>query len=173
VNTGVAKSLVAIAALGAALIHLALVISAPVPLAVILVILGVTEFGWGMLTLSLGRMLAPQIVRVVALAPVLLWSLIVVIADVLQAPEVASYFSVVPMAVATLFELFSAIVITRQLRNEKQAPGPASSRRAFVGLVVGALVIATLTAPALAYAQAGGTSPHARQSFSTTDHPGH
>jgi hypothetical protein len=170
---GGSRSLVAFAAIGAALIHLALVLSSPLPLAVVLAILGVTEFGWGIVTLSRGRMLAPRIVRVVALAPVLLWSLIVVVASVLQAPEVASYFSFMPMAIATLFELFSAILITRQLREDDRATHATSPRRTVVSLIVGALVIASLTAPALAYTQVGATNPHARQSFGTMDPMGH
>ena len=43
------------AAIGAGLIHLAMVVSSPLPVAIVLVGLGVTEIGWGILAFANGR----------------------------------------------------------------------------------------------------------------------
>ena len=167
------RSWLAFAAIGTAVIHLALVISSPLPLGIVLVVLGIAEFGWGVLTLSRDRVIAPKVARVGAIAPVLVWSVIVVAATMLDAPEVASYFNFFPMAIATLFELFVAISITLQLRREARPSQPAPAGRYLIGLFAGALVVATITTPALAFTQAGVNNPHASHYFSNTGHAGH
>jgi hypothetical protein len=169
----VLRGWLAFAAIGTAVIHLALVISSPPPLAVVLVILGVVEFAWGVFTLARDRLLFPRAARIGAMAPVLLWSVIVVLGTVLDNPEVTSYFNFIPMFVATVFELFIALTITTVLRREKRSAKTASAGRYLLGMFAGALIVAAMTTPALAFTTAGSVDPHAAHFFTGTGHAGH
>ena len=172
----VARSWVAFAAIGAAVIHLALVIGSPPPLAVAMALLGVAEFGWGIASLSRDRMLVPRVAVAVAVVPLILWSLAVVLSAALKTGVIVSELPLFPLAVAGVFQIVAAIVITRQLRADAAAdpdrPVPPAARRHLLGMVVGALVVAALTAPALAVTQAGANDRNGSQYFST-DHSGH
>jgi hypothetical protein len=169
----VLRGWLAFAAIGTAVIHLALVISSPAPLAVVLVLLGVVEFAWGILTLARDRILFPRVARIGAMAPVLLWSLVVVLATLLDAPAVASYFNFIPMFVATVFQLFIALSITTVLRAEARTAKAVSPTRYLLGMFAGALVVVALTTPALSFTTAGSVDPQAAHFFTGTGHAGH
>lgn len=168
-NHQLTKGWIAFAGIGTALIHLALVIGSPLALGLLFVALGLAELGWGVFTLSREQIVAPRIARIGALAPVLLWSLVLVLSTVIDAPRLASYFSFIPMAVATLFELFIVVGITVQLRT----PDRARASHSLLGLFVGAVVIACLTVPALAFTQAGQINANPTYNFGNPDHAGH
>ncbi|MCU1514002.1 MAG: hypothetical protein JWO10_1092 [Microbacteriaceae bacterium] len=163
----ITRGWLAFAAIGAGVIHLALVINAPLPLAVVLGLLGIAEFGWGVMVLSRDRVVVPRLARAGAIVPMIAWSLMVVTATVLGAPFLASIFNFVPMAVASLFELFIAGYLSVQLRRDPQVDGGKTPKRApaaglyLIGMFAGALLVAALTTPALAYTQAGIDNPHA------------
>lgn len=155
------------AALGAGLIHLALVVSSPLPIGIVLAGLGVAEFGWGVLTFARDRLVLPQVARIVAIAPVILWSLLVVTATLLDTPGLASSLTLVPMAVATLFGLFAAAVLSRYIRRQQgtdaaaDAPAMPSAGRYLLALTVGGVLVGALTTPALAATDAGRyAQPH-------------
>ena len=135
------RSWVAFAAVGAGLIHLALVISAPLLGGVLLAGIGIAEFAWGVLVMFDERFLAPRIAVVAALAPVALWIAALVLG--------VQSFRPAPLAVATLFELFIALAIAVSLRRGRAAT-LVGTGRFVVGLLVGAVVIGALTATALA-----------------------
>lgn len=156
------------AAIGAGLIHLALVVSSPAPIAGALLVLGVLEFGWGVLTFARDTLIAPAVARVVAIAPIVLWSLLVVISTLLQNPAIVSSLTFLPMAAATVFEVFAATVLSVHLRRSSGTAGDADATasaaasatvthpgRYLLALSAGALVMAGLTTPALAATEAG------------------
>jgi hypothetical protein len=138
--SAVTRSWIAFAAVGAGLIHLALVISAPLVGGALLAAIGIAEFAWGVLVMFDERFLMPRIAVLAALAPVALW-----IAALLLGVQA---FRPAPLAVATLFELFVAIAIALSQRRARAA-GPTGTRRFVIGLLVGAVVVGTLTAAAL------------------------
>lgn len=168
----ITRTWLAFAALGAGLIHLALVISSPPPVAVALAVLGVAEVGWGILTFAKDDLLLPEVVRVVAVAPVIVWSLLVVASVLLDAPFLSSSLTLVPMAIALVFQFFVAAVITGHLRRLPDRPVsdpdvPAAPPRApsagryLLALFAGALLVSGLTTPALAATKAGQyAQPH-------------
>ena len=135
------RSWIAFAAVGAGLIHLALVISAPLVGGILLAGIGITEFAWGVLVMFDERFLVPRVAAFAAIAPVALWILALVLG--------VQSFRPAPLAVATLFELFVAMAIAVSLRRGGSA-GALSTGRFVIGLLVGALVIGALTAAALA-----------------------
>lgn len=159
------------AALGAGLIHLALVISSPLPLAIVLAGLGAAEFGWGVLTFARDRLVAPRVARIVSITPVIVWSLLVVGAALLDAGWLASSLPLVPMGIATVFQLFIAAVLSVNLRRIDQDDAPAtdaasatvmpSAGRYLLALTVGGILVGALTTPALAATEAGKyAQPH-------------
>lgn len=158
------------AAIGAGFIHLALVVGSPPPIAVPLLLLGLAEFGWGVLTFARDELLAPSMARIVAIVPIVMWSLLVVVATLLPAPEIVVPLTFLPMAAATVFEVFVAGILSVHLRRGAAsafageepdaaarvvAPATPPAGRYLLALGVGALVMAGLTTPALAATEAG------------------
>ena len=187
----VTRTWLAFAALGTGMIHLALVISSPLPIAAVLLLLGVVEFGWGVMTFMRERIAYPRWVLFGALLPILLWGLLTAAATALQTPTVASSLGLTALGLATLLELFVAVVLAVQLRRGVDFSAPSrmpSAGRYLTGLLIGGIAVAALTTPALAATEAGVyAQPHGEHSDSfvprvgTTDtsvldlpeHPGH
>lgn len=166
------RTWLAFAAIGTGLIHFALVLGSPLGLGIALSVLALAEFGWGVVTFSRDEVVAPRVALVVALAPVGAWTLLLVASSSLESPELAAALPLLPLAIASLFELFAAAVLGIHLRRRDKdarptAPGVA---RYLLGLAAGALVVAALTTPALAATEAGEYAvPHG----TGFDLPGH
>jgi hypothetical protein len=159
----IVRGWLAFAALGTGIIHLALVIGAPLPLAVVFGVLGFTEFAWGVLTFA-REPLAPRVALVVAVVPIVGWAVILSTGPSM-APGLLESLDLLPIAVSTLFELFVVGVLGLQLRRDREATTPPprapGTAKYLLGIGAGALVIATLTSPALAATEAGaGASMH-------------
>lgn len=147
------RAWVSFAAIGTGLIHLAMVLSAPLWLAIPLTVLGMVEFGWGVLTFASDPPLVPLAAIVVAIVPVLAWITLLTMAG--SIPEIANPSTLVPLGIASVFELFVAAVLGRQLQRPRPTPAPKpSTPRYVIGIAAGALVTAALVTPALAAAQA-------------------
>jgi len=162
----IARTWLGFAAMGAGMVHFALVITAPPALAAVLLLLGLAECGWGIATFARERLIAPRIARLGALLPVVLWSLLVVAATLLDAPALAASLTLLPMAVATALDLFVAVVLSRVLQRadadlRPRAAVAPSAGRYLIGLMAGATVVAALVTPALAGTEAGRLAqPH-------------
>ncbi|MDQ2698793.1 MAG: hypothetical protein M3Y46_08375 [Actinomycetota bacterium] len=163
----IVRGWLAFAAVGTGLIHLALVIGAPVPLAVLFGVLGFVEFAWGVLTF-VREPFAPRVAIVVAVVPVVAWGVLITLAASGGMPELAASIALVPLAVATLFELFIVAVLGSHVRRaadpagrEDGASRTPGTTKYLIGISAGALVVASLTSPALAATEAGqGAVPH-------------
>jgi hypothetical protein len=166
----ITRTWLAFAAVGTGLIHFALVVGSPLALGVILAIIGLLEFGWGVLTFARETVPFPRLVLVGALAPLLGWGALLVISTAAEDPAIASALPFFPLAVASLFELFIATVVAVHLRRASEvSPVAPSVARYLLGLAAGALVVAALTTPALAATAAGSVAqPHGEH----TDIPG-
>jgi hypothetical protein len=171
--SAITRTWLAFAAIGTGLIHVALVIGSPLAVGIPLAVLGLTEFGWGVLAFARDTVGFARTAVVVAIAPVVLWGLLLVTSTISQAPELAGTLGVIPLAVATVFELFIAGVLAVHLRRgaERAATLPAPGvGRYLVGIVVGGLAVAGLTTPALAATEAGlYAQPHGEQVAPATD----
>ena len=155
------------AAIGAGLIHLAMVVSSPVPVAIVLVGLGVTEFGWGVLTFAKERLIGASAARIVAIGPMVVWSMLVFAATLSDAAWLASFLPLIPMAIATVFELFAVAVLSLHLRLSRETdaavstPASPSVGRYLLAVTVGGILVGALTTPALAATEAGKyAQPH-------------
>ena len=154
----ITRTWLAFAAIGTGLIHLALVLGSSVGLGLALAALGLAEFGWGVLTFARETVPLPRAAAVVAGSPVAAWTLLLVVSSVAEAPEFAASLGFLPLAVASLFELFAVAVLGVHLRRRRDAdarPAAPGVTRYLLGLVAGALVVAALTAPAIAATRSG------------------
>lgn len=145
-------------ALGAGLVHLALVIGSPLAVGIPLVIVGAAEFAWGVFAFTRPTLPLPRLARVAALIPILGWVAVLVLGGI----GTIGGLRVLPMLVASLLDLAIAIGITWILRRDPaQAPALLRPGRYLLSLGAGALVVAALTTPALAATEAGDAAiPH-------------
>ena len=167
----ITRSWLSFSAIGAGVIHLALVISSPLAIGIPLVLLGVAELTWGVLILVTDRLLWPRLAQAGAITPLLLWSLLTVTATLLSAPQITSSLRFLPMAIATIFELFIAGVLSVVLRRQSETDTatqteteteqsspvgkPASAVKYLSAVIIAGVLVGALTTPALAATQAG------------------
>ncbi len=162
----VTRMWLAFAAICTGIIHAALAVTAPLPLALLLVVLGLTELAWGVVAIVRDRIVAPVAVLTVALAPLAGWGVLLLAAAAGGARDLLSALPLLPMAVAGTFELFVALVIGRRVRAGTRTAITDSSKQVSAGrflaaLFAGALASAALVTPALASTGAGaGALPH-------------
>ena len=174
--SGVLRNLLGCLALGAGLVHVALVIGSPPPVAAVLLVVGAAEFVWGAFTIARPTPPVPQLARAAAFAPVIGWALLLVIAGADSLGPLTSSTRLLPMLVAGLFDLLVAGGLTVMLRRAAAPSRPAADAipltgRRLVAVIVGALLIAAITAPALAATEAGQLAGTPGTSF--VDTPGH
>jgi hypothetical protein len=172
----VLRSWLGFLAIGAGLVHVALAVGSPAAVAAALVLVGAAEFGWGALTIARPRPPLPQLARAAAFVPVIAWALLLVVAGTDSLGPLTSSTQLLPMLVASLFDLLLAGGLTAMLRRETAAnrgvaPAAAHPGRRLIAVIAGALVIAAITAPALAATEAGQLAGSPGTSFVGT--PGH
>lgn len=148
----VARAWLGFLALGAGLIHLALAIGAPLAVAAPLLVVGAAEFGWGVFAFTGPRIPVPRVARLLALAPILGWVLL------LLAGGGGLGVRALPMIVASLFDVALAIGISIVLRRAGRPAAPIGTARYLLGVAAGALIVAALAVPALAATEAGGST---------------
>ena len=155
----IVRGWLAFAAVGTGIIHLALVIGAPLPLAVVFGLLGFAEFAWGVLAF-VREPFAPRVAIAVAVVPIAAWGVLITMAAGGSVPEVAASLNLLPLAIATLFELFIVAVLGSHVRRTADhTPRTPGTAKYLVGICAGALVVAGLTSPALAATEAGLGAP--------------
>jgi hypothetical protein len=115
----------ALAALGAALIHLAVGAGSPPAAMVALLVIGLAELAWAIAVLRADRLPIASAAAVGALVPVAGWALLVSAAVVLDAPGITSGIPALPMLAATLLDLVVAAVIGRHLRSRAETDAEA------------------------------------------------
>jgi hypothetical protein len=146
------------AALCAGIIHLAMIGNSPLPIAILLAVIGALECVWGLVTFARDRLLFPRVVLVVALAPILLWGALVGSAVVSKDPAVSSYLGFEAMAIASGLGLFISVVLAVHVRIGTDFRVPTretSAPRYLLGVFLGGLLAAAIVTPALSASDAG------------------
>ena len=164
--TVIVRAWLSFAAIGAGIIHLALVISSPLAIGIPLALFGIAELTWGVLILVKDRLVSPRLAHAGAVTPLLLWSLLTVTVTLLAAPQVASSLRFVPMGIAAIFELFIAgvlsVILRRRTETETEpstpAAKPATAVKYLSAVIVAGVLVGALTTPALAATQAGAVA---------------
>ncbi len=146
----ITRGWLAFAAVGAGLIHFSLVLTADAVAAPVLAVVGVIEFGWGVLAMFDERFTFARVVSIAALAPTAAWVLALVLGF-------GGSFRPVPLALAGLLEFFVAGALIVDRRRARPASAVTTGRY-LVGLAVGALLIGGITALGLAASASGQPS---------------
>ncbi|WOF21457.1 hypothetical protein N8K70_08570 [Microbacterium betulae] len=141
----------ALASWGAGLILFAVAAGAPPWAAVALCLWAVATFGWGVIALRAVRLPAPRTTLACALGAVAV-GLVLVLAGTLGP---------VPFAALTVLHLLVAGCAAASLRRGPSAARHERPGRTVFALVAGALAVAALTTPALAFTEPGSSAvPH-------------
>ena len=149
----------ALAALGAALIHLAVGAGSSPASMVALLVIGAAELAWAVAVLRSDRLPTPAWAVVGALVPVAGWALLVSAAVVLAAPGITSGIPALPMLAATLLDLTIAAVVGRHLRSRAESEAEATCTAVESRLPADiALVGSGAALPAVSPAASGGGS---------------
>lgn len=161
----ITRTWLAMAAIGAGLIHMALGAGAPLPLAILLIAIALAELGWGIAAVVRNRVPFATVALIGSLVPIVGWALLIAVASVAEAPALLTPLPFLAMGAATLMGLFVAGALAVDFRRRKAriavtdgadaGTGAPSTGRYLTGVLVGALLVSGLTTPALANTAAG------------------
>ncbi|GIT78550.1 hypothetical protein LLS1_02190 [Leifsonia sp. LS1] len=148
------RAFLAVAALGAGLLHAALAPSAPLPLLILLVIVAAAELAWSVTTLARDLPLVFRLVPVLALIPVGLWASLAVVGATATSGTVLA-LPLIPMGVASLLDVAVAAVSAVVLRRGRPASQRGGALRFVAALALSASAVCAVTIPALGLTDAG------------------
>ncbi len=151
----VIRTLAGITAIGAGVVHLALVPGTVLPLLLVLAVIGAAQVAWGVIALVRRSMPVPSLALLGGIAPAFLFPLAAVGGDAL--------LSALPTAAllgATVLSLGGAFLVALHQRAERRQAEPRRARPAFVlpALALGVGVIAGIATPAIAASEIGGAT---------------
>ena len=147
------RAWLAVAALGAGLLHAALAASAPLPALIVLVAIGAAELAWAGMTFARDR---PPFLRAslyLALLPVALWAAVASIGAASGAGTVLA-LQPLPLVVASALDLAVAATVAVVIRRGRPARDSGAIRFVLT-LLVSAAVVSGVTIPALGVTNAG------------------
>jgi hypothetical protein len=151
----------ALAALGAALIHLAVAAGSPPAVMAALLVIGVAEGAWAVAVLRSDRLPAASWAVLGALVPVAGWALLVTAAVVMSAPDITTGIPAIPMLAATLLDLVVAAVVGRHLRSRAESEAEAVCTSVEASLPADVALVGTGAARPSAAAAAAPTTASA------------
>lgn len=161
---------IALAALGAGLVHVAVGAGSPLVLLIPLVALGAAELGWAVATFARDRVPLPWAGFGLLLAPVIGWALVLTAGVLSRGAAFSGLLPVFPMASASLLCIVGAALLAIVLRQGDAAADEARTPRAsaphgvgrfLAGIAIGSFAVAAIVTPALAATQAGEDAvPH-------------
>ena len=165
----VIRILAGIAAIGAGIVHLALVPGTVLPLVLMVVIIGTAQLSWGVVTLVRGSMPVPALALLGGIAPAFLFPLAAVGGDAMLAA-----LPTATLLGATLLSLGGSSLVAVHLRRSHGEAAPRRARPALMlpALALGVAVVAGIATPALAASELGGrTAEVAEQPTGPSDGP--
>lgn len=148
------RAFLAVAALGAGLLHAALAPSAPPALLAAFLLLAIAELGWAAAALARDRPPVFRLVPALALLPVGLWAALAVVGATASGGTVIA-LPFVPMGAASLLDVAIAATAAVVIRRGRPDPDQSGFLRFFVALVLSACAVCAVTIPALALTDAG------------------
>lgn len=149
-----ARAWLAVAALGAGLLHAALAASAPLPALIVLLTIGAAELAWAVAALARDEPPFLRAALFLALLPVGAWAAIASIGASTEAGAVLA-LPPLPLAVASMLDIAVALTIAVLVRRHRPAPQNAGAGRFIAALVVSAAAVCAVTIPALSVTDAG------------------
>ncbi|MFF1572674.1 hypothetical protein ACFVWR_08010 [Leifsonia sp. NPDC058292] len=149
-----ARAWLAVAALGAALLHAALAASAPLPALIVLLAIGAAELAWAAATLARDQPPALKASLFLALVPVGAWAAIATVGATTEAGTVLA-LPPLPLGVASLLDVAISLTVAVLLRRNRPAPQNTGAGRFVLSLALSAAVVCGVTIPALGVTDAG------------------
>ena len=148
------RAFLAVAALGAGLLHAAVAPGAPLPLLLVLVLIAAGELAWSVAALAGDRPPLFRLVPVLALVPLGVWAALAVVGATASSGTVLE-LPVAPMGVASLLDVCVAAVSAVVVRRGAPARQSSGALRFVVALAVSASAVCAVTIPALGATDAG------------------
>ncbi|WP_348789521.1 hypothetical protein [Leifsonia sp. NPDC080035] len=153
------RAFLAVAALGAGLLHAALAPGAPLPLLVAFVAVAAAELGWAAAALARDRPPLFAAVPALALVPLGIWAALATTGATTSGGTVLS-LPFLPMGVASLLDLavagVAAVVLRRRRsRGDREAAPQSGALRFVAALALSASAVCAVTIPALGATDAG------------------
>lgn len=148
------RTVLAVAALGAGLLHAALAPGAPLPLLLGLLGLAAGELTWAVAALAGDRPPLFGLAPVLALVPLGLWATLAVVGATASSGTVLE-LPLAPMGAASLLDLAIAATSAVVLRRGRPPRASGSSLRFVVVLALSASAVCAVTVPALGATNAG------------------
>lgn len=148
------RAWLAVAALGAGLLHAALAASASLPAAIVLLTFAVAELGWAGATFVRDRPPFFRAVLVAALVPVGAWAVVATVGATSAAGTILA-LPPLPLAVSALLDVAIAGTVAVVLRRGSRVRSDAGSLRFVAALVLSATAVCAVTIPALGLTDAG------------------
>lgn len=151
------RAWLAVAALGAGLLHAALASGSPIPVAVVLIAVAAAELAWAVAAFVGDRPPFLRAALFLALLPVAGWAGLATVGATASGGVVLS-LQPAPMAVASLLDVAVAATIAIVLRRNRPAPHDSGALRFVTVLALSAAAVSALTIPALGTTAAGGAA---------------
>ncbi len=152
-----ARAFLAVAALGAGLLHAALAPGAPPLLLAALLLVAAGELGWAVATFARDRPPAIRAAPALALAPVGGWAALAVAGATATSGTVLT-LPLAPMGAASVLDIAIAgtvAVLLRRGRTRQPATRRAGGLRFVAALTLSACAVSAITVPALGVTDAG------------------
>ncbi|CAM5434022.1 putative protein OS=Leifsonia shinshuensis OX=150026 GN=HNR13_000381 PE=4 SV=1 [Leifsonia shinshuensis] len=148
------RAVLAVAALGAGLLHAALAPSAPPALLALLVAVAGAELTWAVLALARERPPLFGLIPALALAPLGIWAALATAGATATSGTVLT-LPFLPMGVASLLDVVVAAIAAVVLRRGRAAREGTGALRFVAALAVSACAVCAVTIPALGATDAG------------------
>ncbi|MFP3467145.1 hypothetical protein [Leifsonia sp. SIMBA_070] len=151
------RAFLAVAALGAGLLHAALAPSAPPALLAAFLVIALCELVWSAAGLARDQPPVLHLIPALALLPVGMWAALAVVGATASGGTVLA-LPFAPMGVASLLDVAVAATSAVVIRRNHPVSDRHSFLRFFAGLVLSACAVSALVIPALGLTQAGVAS---------------
>lgn len=148
------RAFLAVAALGAGLLHAALAPGAPLALLLVLVGVAAAELTWAVAALARDRPPLFALAPALALVPLGLWASLAIVGATASGGTVLE-LPLAPMGAASLLDLCVAATSAVVLRRGRPAPRTGGALRFVGALLVSACAVCAVTIPALGATDAG------------------
>lgn len=164
----VARVQLALAALGAGLVHFAVAAGAGLPLALVFGLCGAAELAWAGRAIARPAIPFARVVPAAALVPLAVWA-----SALLLGTATSENLPPLPLAIASVLDLVvaagSAFAVRHASRSAPTADDPKArsrtGRRFTISLVAGAFAVSALVMPALGATAAGSAAANGMHSL--------
>lgn len=163
----VARVQLALAALGAGLVHFAIAAGAGLPFSLLFAVIGAAELAWAGSVLARPAIPLARVVAAAALVPLAVWAAALLVGTATSEnlpPFALAVASALDLVVASGSALAARRVGASAVRADDRGTTSGAGRRFTISLVAGALAVSALVMPALGSTAAGSAAANGMHS---------